>query len=670
MTDTQQHTLARFLKVTWRYIKKNFDKAIYRSRGTQFVWLGGIVLIAVGIGVGAGRFFDIDEWRIVELILDPGCFGGSEHEEGSIWVKLAVTLIGSIVFTSLLINAFGNWLDRRIDNYRKGDVFYEFDDHILILGANNMLLNILDSLLQKDENRKRDIVVLTTGDAESLRTEIYSELPKQQAENIYVVYGSRTCREVLNKLDVHETTDIYILGEDNENIHDNTNLECLDILKDMCQRSKRPISCYMVLERLSTIQHYYYRKDCGSTDKLHLTIINALENIAQRVLVSRDYQDNIKYPAIDRSGIGVNDNTNVHIVIVGMSPMGYAMATTAAHVCHFPNFQSKGKRTKITFVQKDIRQEMDFFTGRYPHLMKLSYVEYTDMENATNSFIKYPEKEYLQDESNEKGFLDIEWEFVNGGIESAKVRDYINACSTRDGATELLTVILCDNSPETNVATAFCLPQAVYDNKIPVFVYQPGGGNVVHSARSTNIYSNLFPFGMKSDCYDHQFIKRHEYARRIQYLYHIADQGIELETIPEDETLHRQWFSAQYAFQQSNLYAANSIQIKLRSIGNAETLRPLEKKEIELLSETEHNRWNIERLLLGFQPYTYKERARIKQELTRPASEQNKEFIKKIKDKKKEQFKHKDIAPYSELLQSSIEYDRAIVKNILYVIDK
>ena len=59
------------------------------------------MLVAVGIGIVLGRFCDIKEWRIVELILDPGCFGGSASEKtGSIWVKLFVTLLGSVVFTS------------------------------------------------------------------------------------------------------------------------------------------------------------------------------------------------------------------------------------------------------------------------------------------------------------------------------------------------------------------------------------------------------------------------------------------------------------------------------------------------------------------------------------------------------------------------------------------
>ena len=106
---------------------------------------------------------------------------------------------------------------------------------------------------------------------------------------------------------------------------------------------------------------------------LRLTVINSLENTAQRVLISRFYREGEFYPALDRNGIHVSDDKFVHFIIVGMSPIGYAMAVTAAHVCHFPNFHSRGLRTKITFIQTGIRQEMNFFLGRYDSLMKLSY---------------------------------------------------------------------------------------------------------------------------------------------------------------------------------------------------------------------------------------------------------------------------------------------------------
>ena len=94
----------------------------------------------------------------------------------------------------------------------------------------------------------------------------------------------------------------------------------------------------------------------------------------------------------------------------------------------------------------------------------------------------------------------------------------------------------------------------------------------------------------------------------------------------------------------------------------------LTEKQIDTLSEVEHNRWNVERLLVGFRAYTYKERIAVKNIMESSDEDAIKECKQNIDIRKKNQFFHKDIAPYVELLDSSKEYDRAIVRNILEVI--
>lgn len=90
-----------------------------------------------------------------------------------------------------------------------------------------------------------------------------------------------------------------------------------------------------------------------------LTLIDIHESWAQQVLVNRKYS-NLVYPAIDREGIGADSNKRVHFVVIGMNQMGLAMATTVAHIAHFPNFKTKHKKTKITFIAPEIEQEMNF----------------------------------------------------------------------------------------------------------------------------------------------------------------------------------------------------------------------------------------------------------------------------------------------------------------------
>lgn len=656
------------IKVIWTFLRKHFDKALYRGGWMQFILLAAFVFFLGVIGVWASSWFNVDGWRVIELLLDPGSFCDSDEEtcgKANIYFQLLITLLGAVFFTSLLIGSVGNFLERRIDRYRNGGVAYEVDDHILIIGAGSMLVNLIKSLLEDEENARRDIVILTSKDAEEVRGHVFSELPQKYTRNIYIYYGSRVRKDTLNKLDAYQTKAIYLLGEDDEPAHDSINMKCYEVLTEVCDRSQRIIECYMVLERLTSLQLFYYRQDNVSFGKLRLTVVNSLENVAQRVLVSRFYHDGETYPALDRSGIHVDDDKFVHFIIVGMSPMGYAMAITAAHVCHFPNFHSKGLRTKITFIQPGIRQEMNFFLGRYNELMKLSYWEYINLEDPSQCSASYPDARYVLSSPDRKGFLDIEWEFIDSGIEAPEVRDYLEKCAENNDKSELLTIALCGDSPETNASAALFLPEIINEKQIPLFIYQPGGDQMMRIVKDSPRYSHIYPFGIKTDAFDKQYHERMKQARRIKYLYN--QEGI-ITDMPEgdEEELVESWFNTQYAFQQSNMYAANSIPFKLRSLSVHEN-KELSEEDIDLMARTEHNRWNIERLLMGFRPYPLSERIAFKEILSSNDHEAAEELSTKLKEAKKKLFKHKDIAPYDELLDDSKKYDRIIVKNIFNV---
>ena len=666
-TKFVESAFAKWVKDIWYYVEKHFDRALYKGGAKQFCWLFGILAIATGIGLAFSPLFHVERWRVIELLLDPGSFSGSTENCGNVWFQFIVTLAGAVTFTCLLINAIGNFMERRIDRIRHGNIAYEVDDHILIIGAGSMLINLIKTLLEKEENGKRDIVILTSQDAEDVRAHVFAEIPKEKARNIYVYYGSRVQKETLNKLDAYQTTAIYILGEDDEPAHDSINMKCYEVLKEVCNRSRRTINCYMVLDRLTSIQFFYYKQDNPSTDKLRLTVVNSWENAAQRVLVSRDYRDGEFYPALDRNGIHEDDNKFVHFVIVGMSQMGYAMATTAAHVCHFPNFPSKGLRTKITFIQNDIRQEMNFFLGRFSELMKLSYWQYINPENPTLDTETFPDAQYTDLARDPKGFLDIEWEFIDSGIETPQVRNYLEQCAERNEETEVLTIALCGNEPETNASAALFLPAIISEKQIPVFVYQPGGDQMMRMVKDTALYAHLYPFGMKTDAFDKQYHERLRRARRISQFYKLQNEGKPFTKMPEDGELVAPWFANQYAFQQSNMYAANSIPFKLRgvAIGIEEKLTD---KDIDLLAKIEHNRWNVERLLNGFRSYKLTERLTFKAILEEGDAKTKKPLEATLKKNKNTLFIHKDIAPYEELLPSSQNYDKAIVRNIQSVL--
>lgn len=653
-----------------RKVLQFFDLSFYKGNRWQYAWLAVIMLAIFLVCWVFATCFKVDSWRVVELMLDPGSFTGSYKDEdtvnvGQVWVQLLITFAGAVFFTSFIINVIGNSFGRRLEAFTRGQVTYRFQDHVLILGANGMLVNILKSLVEDPENKKRDIVVLTNKDVEKVREYIFSHIKEAETANVYVLYGDRTLPGTLERVEAKDAASIYILGEDDEQMHDALNLASWAALKEVCGTAVNPINCYLVLERISTEHVFFYKSDSGSFGNLKLTVINELENAAQRVLISRDYEDDRKYPALDRDGISKDSKANVHFVVVGMTQMAYAMTMTAAHICHYPNFRTKGKRTKITFIQKDIKQEMEFFMGHFSNLMDLSYACYDDGTNPLKEF--KPKKEYLSPDDDEKyGFLDVEWEFIDGGVESERVRKYLAECAAKDGESEYLTIAICDHVPESNVAAALYLPQVVYDKKIPVLVYQKYSGEVLKTAKRSDRFAHIYPFGMKSECYDANYKERLKRAKRISYLY---DHTYDYVSMPEDSSLDKKWFDTQYAFQQSNLYAANSIPSKLRSVGIDSPMpyQAMPDEYVEVLSEIEHNRWNLERLLVGFKAYTFEERMDFKARFESKDDEVRAEAKKKHNENKKTLFMNKDIAPYDELLEGSKDYDRAIVRNLLDV---
>lgn len=397
-----------------------------------------------------------------------------------------------------------------------------------------------------------------------------------------------------------------------------------------------------------------------------------MENWAQRVLVSREYEDDCsvepeqcRFPAIDRDGIMADSDKTVRFVICGMTQMSYAMASTVAHIAHFPNFRNGQNRTKICFIAPDIREEMDFFLGHYDNLFRLSNADYIHWDQNGEPVI-----ERLRTPLAKYGdFLDMEWVFVDGSVESDNIRSLLHEWACNDK--EYLSIALCENESDANVAASLYLPEAIYANKVPVFVYQPLSGEVLKYAHETPRYSNVYPFGMKDECYDPLFRKRIVKAKRINYLYQLQDNGISYEKMAESEVLEDYWNTrSEYLFKLSNLYASNSIPIKLRSIGidpdKVDCKTVLSPSDISILSEVEHNRWNMERLLLGTQPLYVSKRKAINDMLKDSDPEvvnQGKAINKHLKNN----FYHKDIAPYDELLPSSKQYDMAIVTNILDV---
>jgi len=688
---------------SWNSFVRWCDRAFSGGWARQILFLAALFIVVlaiwsivlVGYVISSKRDIkDANFVRIVELMLDPGAFVGSEEEKAvtdaepvstdtkpvppdtrpifPVWLQLLITLSGAALFTATMITVFGNILGNRVEDYKKGRVRYHFDDHILVLGGNSMAVNMLKEFLRTGVHNSRKIVILTTCDTEQLHNRISSAIPGYERElDVTLLNGSRVVEATLMRMEVDDAHSIYILGEDDETDHDAANLVTWRLVRKLCKDVQRDIDCYLAVNRVST--YHVFQFGNKMTDfHLHLNIINSFEAWAQRVLVSREYslrddQDGRiaeRYPAIDRGGIDLSSRKTVRFVICGISQMSYSMATTVAHIAHFPNFiKDPSLRTKICFISPGIKQEMDFFIGHYSNLFMLSNAKYVSWnEYGIHS------QQVCEPVSDYGDFLDIEWEFIDTSIEKKNARDLLEIWARNEE--EYLTLSLCTNDPDANLAASLYLPEIIYERAIPVFVYNSGVDEVLKYAHETKRYDNVYPFGMKNDSYDPLFRNRLSKAKKINYLYHLQDSGQEFVSMCGDEELDKYWDEREeYVYRFSNLYAANSIPIKLRSIGldpdDIDNIDRLSESDVMVLAEVEHNRWNIERLLMGFKALPSEKRREINDMLSDIGGRY--ERGRALNKAYKEKYIHKDLTPYSGLPKSSKGYDIAIVRNILAV---
>jgi hypothetical protein len=224
------------------------------------------------------------------------------------------------------------------------------------------------------------------------------------------------------------------------------------------------------------------------------------------------------------------------------------------------------------------------------------------------------------------------------------------------------------------------MPDDVYNNEIPIFIRQDRSDNFVTNRRNEDKkkegekftysvvidgkvkskerdarYAHIYPFGMNETAFsaDDHSLKR---AKLINYLYETANYDtykfqsiLVLDAIPEAkiwQEANTYWQKLSVALKWSNLYNSYTMRTKQRTLramrgldidDESHDYDTLSDYEVEQLAIVEHNRWNVEKLLMGYR---------------KPRKEEDKyeysEFSKLLK-KNKGLFIHHDIRPFSQL---------------------
>lgn len=639
-----------------------FDRSISSNRAWKpFLWVvvfcivGLLLLIGVGfVSVWSSSYYHNGGivYKIDKIISE------TPH-----WYRLLIALIGTTFLTQYLGSTISNYLANRSASHRKGYLRYYFSDHVLILGGSKVVVGILKSIATEESLRRKDVVILTNQDAEELWVNIVPLLTEEELKvKLTIYHGERNMDKELWNSQVEKSSVIYIVGEDNEKEHDSINVDCWNRVKLHRERATGMAQCNMLLERNAStyVFNALPREDIKT---METTIVNRLESVAQQVLIGDD--ERWKDYTLDRGKINKDSDKCVHFVVVGMTQMGYAMATTAAHLCHYPNFDGKGIRTKITFIDPNAEDEMKMFWGRYPGLFELSHSCFRGCRNNRRN-------RCIQNRCPKDGFgdfLDVEWEFVNGSVKDDWVKELLNGW--REDEKQILTLAFCNEDAEMNMAQALYLPREFFlnDEENPlIWVYQPENSALVETAHvNVGRFKNLLVFGTMTGSFDSRMGKRLAAAKRINYLYQIERKNEIYGTMARQKVLDEMWHGLSYAEKMSNIYAANLIYGKFRCMGinDEETVK---ESDFETLAMMEHARWNMEKLLVGFSALPKSKRGKLNKDIVSNDSVKKEEAQAKSEELKEQEFKHKDITPYDELPEDSRKFDMAIVQNLADVI--
>lgn len=662
-----------------------FDRSFSKGLISQLAWLAGIMcvvyIVLTGISYvgemyarsesGSNRLLDI-----LLVLIDPG--SGSESMSSTLTIVCAI--LGLIFFSGMLISVISNVLERRVDRYTKGETDYKVSNHYVIIGLNKTIPSLLRSLYKK--SKKSYIILMSEQNSESVRDWLHSNINEEIENNLIVLNGVRNAKDDIKRLRLDKNVkEIYVIGEENEPAHDAINMECVNMLVGILPTPKagKKVRCHVQFDS-NTMYSVLQSVDIDKKikDKVSFHPFNFNEVWAQKILatipsaelsINEEKQD-WNYISLDGKGITRDSNMHVHLVLVGMNEMSYSIATNAAHILHFPNYAEGDFNTcsKITFIDPNAKELGKLFRSRYETLFDLACwrsVEKTECTDNSSWIDPIGDKQH---NSKYKGilgdtnFMDIQWEFIEGNVNDIEVINYLSEHAD-DKRNEILTLIFCDKDSESNARSCLGMPDNVIAKVYQILVRQQESSLLVNMLRKSKKegYCNIRPFGFDSVCL---------YNNSLHEEFGIIVAASYDNTLGNEAIMRQEWEEKSVAIKWSNMYCANMLYTKLRFLGLDPSLN-LKIEDInnalaaheDDIQKTEHNRWNTEKLLMGYRPLQNDEERE-----TWLSSPETKKLM-------KEQLKHLDILSnklLKEIDPAAINYDISVNKEIsnLYLIAK
>lgn len=599
---------------------------------------------------------DLSTWLLpLYLLIDPNALNNLYINGGvhgwSLFACSLTFLFGAFIFNGVIIGIITNSIDRRVKSYQEGHLYYLKSGHYIIMGYDNLVPSIISYILEKDKNAF--VLVLTSADVISIREKLLKSFSTKQMEQIIINYGHRISDDVYKDIHLESAEQIYIVGNHEKPAHDAINVECIDCIcrylnkPEIAQKPNRITCVFKDLDTYAAFKTSEIFKEVGRLG-IEFVPYNLFAGWAKQVFVKRRYKDldnagvEYKYPSVYGKGFSPDDDKYVHLVFVGTTNFAVAFAMEAAHVLHFPN--SDKAKTRITFIDTNADKEKDEFITRNRHFFEVQSYRYRDLSNDPKPVPSDTGTEYVIFKGEDANFLDIEFEFIKGDVFSQKIQNEIRNWANEHNKKQYLSIFLALADQRRNFVMGMNMPDEVYDKEVNLFIRQDRSDNFVTNLRNVDLkkeedklvystvsesgelqqenrnarYANIYPFGMNETAYcaDEHSLKR---AKLLNYLYSTANYDthkfqsiMSLYALPEERIwaeADEYWRGLSVALKWSNLYCAYAIRTKVETIRTLRNLNiddsshdhdPLSDNETELLAKLEHNRWNVEKLLMGY----------------------------------------------------------------------
>lgn len=645
----------------------------------------------------------INYWLLpIYLLIDTNALnaiymGGAKG--GLLIASTVVYVFGLIVCSGMLIGVITNYISDRVQKHRDGLKHYVKSGHCIIMGYDDMVPSIIKEIFSKMP--KTDVVLLTAMDARQVKEKLLRSEVRDKMDQIFVTYGLCMVKDYYKKIHLEAAEKIYIVGDRSLPAHDAINVECIDSIRDYLndyQSGHKPKRINCVFEDLDTYAAFKTTEIFSEISNLGIDFIpySFYSGWAGQVFIRRSYceknrEGSFDYPSVYGDGITPDDKKYVHLVFVGTTNFSVAFAMEAAHLLHFPNFETDHSlKTRITFIEKKADEELRIFATRNRHFFEVQPYYYRKM---TAKRTREERREDLLDPVMEHGFLDVEFEFIKGDAYSPEVQRLLQRWANEHKEKQYLSIFLAMSNQRDNFTMGMNMPDEVYENAVPVFIRQNRADDFVTNLRSADDkenkyyyiqnnqkveivrkgrYANIYPFGMDDMAYFSDETAFYQ-AKLINYLYSNSNNNRFPDTLVlnalSDETIwddaDKAWRELKVSERWSNLYAAYSIRCKLDSL---RAMRELDKDdhsrdqsqlsstEIEAIAKVEHNRWNVEKLLMGYRK-------------AKPEEDRydHKAYAKEWKSNKNNLYIHSDIRPFDDL-DGIQQLDKEIAKFIPWIL--